>query len=416
MDILDILSLGEESPQSLPIAQEIYKLKYSDKFIWIDVSYRDPVYIKSEFINDPESIIFRKIGTAGRFLRLFGHLISKIGITESKNIIDDNVPIAETISLYCSETLKELQFSEMVYSDIFKDFEKPFKNLEYLSLWGHFEIVSSEKFNFGELFPAVKTLSLKDVKLDDKIGFVSKLQHLEHLSVTLKLNEHLDDTFGFLDDNDIMELIKMNPHIHHLTLSSCNRAMLQFVSENMPQLKTLELGEYDESNSDDQREINFNNLKSFKMLEFIKGDLLRNIQFENLEELEIRNEKSDKTWIDAVAQNFHLKKLHIKEPALNNEDLNELARIIAPRDITELTAKVNITLPSDTILRTIINFVNGQPQTLKYTWYVVQDSPSIMIVLDYLQQELGHSCEIENIYDRFVLTRKSMSKKNLPNN
>lgn len=356
LDFIDMLAAAEASQVLSYAAAEIYRRTFSKKSIQIITPYAEAhdIRIFSDLARVRNNI------TAARIVKHFGFLISHLEIKQysRNNRGGDKHIINDLINYYCCESLTQLSL-DINEEDFFEPMRKPFINVKRLSIEGDFKTLNSKFLSFSELFPAINILNLKSPTLFDASCIDSKFNQLQTLAVNM-----LDYNYpNYILETDIKKLILKNPQIRDLTLMYDSRSFLRFISENLPNLEVLKLAFYDESNSNDEEEIRFENVKIFIMENCLDISAPKNIVFENLEEFETGYySTAGHAWMELVANTNKLKKLRITGSALSRQELEIFVRI--PTNITWLSARLAPGIPNECI----INLVKNNQQLNHVHW------------------------------------------------
>lgn len=139
----------------------------------------------------------------------------------------------------------------------FNEFEKPFRNLEILSLTGRFNELAKIENSLSGMFPTLRHLIL-DVMSPNELNSIVRndvFPHLEYLKFIVRVP--LDSSESLL-----CELIKLYPQIRKVQLHHISPKILQFLANQMPNLEMMEviLRNYQEN-----YQIHFEHLKILKI-------------------------------------------------------------------------------------------------------------------------------------------------------
>lgn len=228
----DLLEKARLNEKSRLMAADVYKRKFSHKALHITAN--------SNSINENE-IVIEDLKVLSKMFKYFGHLITIVSIenngTVNKNfrkilkIINENCDGLKELKLSCIEPQTDSVlnlFSSKV--NIFEYIRKPFNNVESLRLDGSFFKLKNNKLAFNEMFPNLTKLELKYLQLDDENSLSVSFKYLNFLSLIVQ---------NLNDEENIEELILMNPQITTLGALGVSMKLLHFTSIHLPNLKSL---------------------------------------------------------------------------------------------------------------------------------------------------------------------------------
>jgi len=377
LNIDTILSLNNNDELYLRLAEDAFKRKYSQKVFKIV----DPVRMGFDDIQEVINVVYvRQYGEILRLLKYYGHLITKLSIVYSQYPQFGGVnmaPIIKYVNTYCNNNLIEFDLTiNSDYMEVFDKMTKPFKQVKKLSLCGKYNKMASSTLSFDDLFPALRSLSLKYIQVHDKSNFDYKFPHLKHLYVEIGQS----DKTRFTED-DVEKMIMTNSHIQSLKLGRCDMKMLKIVSEILLDLESLQLVSFINFHhfKNDER-IVFNNVKYFSVVGQFDG-ILEYVEFKNLTEFHIIGSPSYYgNWIDFIAKNPHLKILSVQKTHTTGSELKRL---------TELNlnlAEISLSLNHNVEYETIADFVRKNENITKIELTIQFSSQSIA---EALQKEFG---------------------------
>lgn len=235
--------------------------------------YKKP---KLHISNDEQNVfVFRRIflsdlDLALSMLQHFGSEILDLTITFDENRNGQLQQIMSHASEYC-ENLTKLNVRTIV-EDALIDIKSSFKNVVEVQFEGKLDKIGNDVLSSAEMFPKVQKLHLNDFELID--GANAHLPHLKLVYIKFS-NEYTPTT-----DETIETLIAANPQIHGLHLDGTKTSLVQFVSENLPNLELLHMKNF---LADYMYDIHFKSVKTFKIGKLIAGQLGQ-ITFDRLEE------------------------------------------------------------------------------------------------------------------------------------
>lgn len=256
LDLCDLILMADTNRQFYSLAVNVYIRKHFKN--WVNILNPDSTKTKKISKYDDHMNIYNS-DIALLFLKRFGHLISRLGITYTADYMS-RTEINRAINLYCSKTLIHLGIDMLrSFKDnhecFFKSMIKPFERLEVISINGRFKSLTSSNLSFAELFPAVRRLSLEYVLVLDKSSINCKMPNLEYLHMEISHYNLERPPQRFLE-NDVVQFLKHNSHITSLTLGYCSRPFIKVACDILSKLESLELSHYsDFYGRDDGRKI-----------------------------------------------------------------------------------------------------------------------------------------------------------------
>lgn len=382
LNIDTILSLNNNDELYLRLAEDAFKQKYSQKVFKIV----DPVRMGFDDIQEVLNVVYvEQYGEILRLLKYYGHLITKLSIVYSQYPQFGGVnmaPIIKYVNTYCNNNLIEFDITiNSDYMEVFDKMTKPFKQVKKLSICGKYNKMESSTLSFGELFPALRSLSLNYVQVHDKNNLDFKFPHLKHLYVEIGQS----DKTRFTED-DVEKMIMTNSNIKSLKLGRCDIDMLKIVSELLLDLESLQLVSFINYHhfKDDER-IVFKNVKYFSIVgEF--GVISEYVEFKNLTEFHMTGSPSSSgDWIDFIAKNPHLKILSVRKLHTTGFQLKRL---------TELNlnlAGISLSLNHNVEYETIADFVRKNENIKKID---LTQQFSLQSTAEALQKEFGKNWSV----------------------
>lgn len=249
------------------------KQRLANRSVILRKSYPDSDFAK--YNASSQYIEMSTWSTVTKFMRYFGHLVSKLEVFGDFSLPHQNVKqVHQLINLYCSEMLTSLTITNQS-DDVFADFTKPFPKVESVIL-NDVKRIQIVSFKFSEIFPSVRFLTLNS--FDSFILKDQKLPYLEYLAI-----ENRGDRSTFF----IKNIVKNNPTIRRLAITCVGPELLEFVAESLPNIEWLQLCSYSGNGRGDQSfYFYFENLKTLIVKNRISA-LPSNVMFRDLEEIEM---------------------------------------------------------------------------------------------------------------------------------
>lgn len=254
MSIFEVATMLDVNTNLKYVAEGVMRRKLTNKKVIFSSTYYNHTKHPNPSDYDYYSVIeFKHLPTIAKILRHFGHLISRLYISNHMSLPKMLAKrLYQLVNTHCADTLIELTVRNQ-NKEFFVELEKPFKNVERLAFEDYYYDLNKSKFRFGALFPNLKILNLK-------LAMIYKLNlSEEHVP-------HLEELIGSCEGNheilSLKQVLLKNPQIKRLKLSSLRSELLKFISDHMPNLDELDMG-HSNTNDIDQFSYSFNNLKKF---------------------------------------------------------------------------------------------------------------------------------------------------------
>lgn len=354
LDLPALANVAETNKDFSHLAAFVFQRRYSNKTIKIMGSFSIGSMKHIYYTNDTLEIQDNE--TVPKMLRHFGHLITSLKV-EFYFVFDSEIKnINRNINRYCSDSLVNLDVHSG-HEDFFDDMIKPFNAVQSVSVRGRFNSLGSKTLNLNELYPAMINLSLKNIKVFDFSWINLNFPHLKHLCVDVSQNTDPRMAANYLSEANVDQLIKNNQQIESIRLGSITQNLLKMVTEDLPNLKNLELESYDEWNSNfEHREIRFDNVKRFVM-ERGSHSVPETIAFSQLEEFQTDGFPNECTrWIELIENNKSLRKVYVLERYIKNSEFQRLAA--AKLHLIEISLRCAKDVEDNTIATFIENSKN----------------------------------------------------------
>lgn len=377
----ELLSLCEASDRFAALAQHIFADKYSDKTI--EISDALPT-VEDVFIDRRGVISIDDHELALRILEQFGHLIRKLAIRYSSENIHE---IIESISLHCADELTELEVDSF-HVNLFKEMKTPFKNVQILSIVGHFNSVDGTGLSFVELFPALTDLSLSYLEIVNQSSILVEIPTLRHIHI----NANQFSNPNYLSEAQFLDLLNKNLQISSLKLDYGTRDLLKKVNEIAPKIESLYLVNHNPSGDlDDDDSLTFEHVKNFTIAHSSES-ALPNVDFPNLVEFHtIDCEANANEWISLVRRSHFLEKLFVGSTNILNEEIDKLANISA--NLSEIYLETQAIIRDETIMK----LVRNSPKLIKmFMTFYVDNGYSYELVAQLIKNEFGHRFSVND--------------------
>lgn len=340
---------------------------------------------------DIDDVIYvQRTKSIHHFLKHFGQSISRLTLEHGSsqelllhsstfNVVST---INELINFHCSNSLVELKI-ENYYANFFEEMTRPFKYVENITITGWFEKLGTSTLTFDELFPAIKQLTLTNVKVISPKSIARRFPHLEYLQIEVS---------GSFLECDVEAVLQMNSQIRILNLDGISRHLLRVVSENLPKLDTLEfhpsVAGFTFDNSNKERTIVFN---SVRILSIFTPNIMNNIIFNNVVELHTMaismGAGNQISWMEFIEKNTDLKQLHLHKVCIDAEQLQEL--VSANLSLDKITLELCTGVDDEAMAGFVENSGNIQQFSIrKHPLIDAQETCQV------LQERLGNNVKI----------------------
>lgn len=353
LNLEELVSIAVTNKHFLGLAQLEFASKYSKKTIKIDDPY---INARLKFTYKENVIHIHDYMNVLNVLKYFGHLITKLEVRYSESHSFSPVDIQEIskmISLYCSDSLKHFTVDSF-QTQFFNNLKKPFTKVEEVSVRGWFYSLESYTLYFNELFPVMRRLTLKYIRILLTNSIEREFKQLEHISIDVSPgleSEHHKQI-------NIENVIKKNPQIRSFTLGSGHWQLLTTVNQILPNIENLELINHDQErrNSDGQQEILFRNVIDFAYMG--SQNLPKYLTFQKLSDFHLEAfPKRLNDMIEFVKRNQNLKKMFIDKGYFTEDEYNTLTT--THWDLNEISFSL-FDLSDQNILNLIRNNENMQ--------------------------------------------------------
>lgn len=399
----DLFRIAETNHHMETLAGIVFKKKHAGKI----VKFMDPFNpYTEEMLHDNDDLIYvQRVERMLSILKHFGHLILKLSFENNvvRKLSEDQLNsikmVNSLISSKCADTLMEFKTYDCL-DDVFHGLTKPFTKVENVTLDGEFKRLGNSDFNFTDLFPAVKRLSLSpyvsNISLMDW-----NLTQLKHLEVHFYRNHPLH-----FKEEDFEVIIKKNPQIQSLVLDTCGQQFLSAVNEFLPNLEYLELVDYNKFKDRTEPGIVFKNVKTLAKYGNL-DDLPSNLHFENLIELHVDSFQMVRCWwIDFAKSHSQLKKIDLKLGCIDTTGLSQFSAANLSLD------EVSLCFCTDVEDETIVSFVKDNEQIKKISFNKFYSNEPLTPIADAVAEQSGGKWAITTLNNLVILEQKEIDSEN----
>lgn len=325
LSVPDLISLAKATKKLSSVVEYELKQRFTKKRVYFPLPHR-----QSDFEEKIDSYMFGNLENFLMLLKDHCHTIHSLEVHTSnrQDLIENASTILEYIDENCSKSIVRLELSTHDITFL-PNFTKSFTKLETLSLKQFYEIdLSSQQINFNKIFPAIHTLKLIGVKLENTYNATLHIPHLMHLNIRVYSNQDANQS---TNETTTVTLFKENPQIRSLHLTYVTPKLLNIVTDELKNLETLQIWYYStkhcKSDDDDNYKSHFEHVKVFEIGE--SGVWPKGITFgDKLEEFKLAcsaNGVQLKS-IEFVSNVKSLKRFIVSGlSVLNNEQMQTLA-------------------------------------------------------------------------------------------
>lgn len=347
LDFNSLVNLAGANRASSYLTTDVYRRTFASKQIKIEGPFvdRETPAVES---NDLIRIYSFKVVT--RLVHNFGSYITKLIIDAVGMKKNQVLEVIALVNRHCDALieLKIVNLDEEVFPSAD---QQPFSSVKVFSLHSSLMNPVEQRLAMNKMFPKLENLTLQNMKIIDRQNILQTFPNLKHFSVSLM---HLE---GFVEQ-DLVQMISLNPQIYSLSISGVSMKLLMFLSEYSPNLRCLSL-HWILQNSPYQTHIQFKNVRQLDV-KASQDYFSRIVTFDGLEEfnLECFFYVGD-IWLSFIRRHASIKKLVISNGQLSENQLRDLIGNIP--NLVEAT----ITIARDVDLQLMIQFLNQNPKMQK---------------------------------------------------
>lgn len=328
LDLIDLFNASDLLAETMKAAELVYSKRYSNYLLNINGIRK---FTSIEF--EDSIITVSSVSTCLKFLRAFGDSIKKLQLEYLTNeqLAGKWMGVKKLIHEKCAKRLIELKLKNCE-DEMFAGVRNPLENVKSLRITcGHLgKCIALDKW-----FPAIEQLELKHRNGCLQIKYCYSGLCYSAMGV-------------FRKKFDIETMIKSAPQLHTLRLwGRIDASLLQFISENLPNLKELRLNDFQMVTKQKAVKKDIITFKSVEILHidfFILSPNDIPFEFERLKELRMVATELRLVWIHFALQQHQLEKLTIDtydKPEIDDDHLIEMAT--THTQLKELDVVANVT-------------------------------------------------------------------------
>lgn len=347
----DLYALTKTNKYYANFAGQIFGQRLAKANVIFNTLNRSELGITEKTSHDLRWIKIQNTKVAFDILKRFGRYIRflKIESSEQKHLERGPNEISEVYNLiqeHCSESLLSFHYKATKDDNFFEHVKRPFKSVQNVLLEYDVIGLGNDRLNFQQIFPALRSLHINMVKIDDASALTHHFPCLINVIVA-----SLD---AYVNHAIVPELVRKNPQILSITLDNIFENVLRDVATNLVNLEELTLCNILEDNLNTN--IHFEQVKIFRVCSPSEPSMPANIRFsdEQLEEFDANIDSHDHKYIDFIERNRNLKKIHLYgHYGLDRNDTERLAS--ANLSVLEMSLYCWIEVDVEILVRLIKN-------------------------------------------------------------
>ncbi|XP_055309459.1 uncharacterized protein LOC129573186 [Sitodiplosis mosellana] len=325
LELIDLFNVANVTADIKTAAKLVYSKRYSKHLLKIS-GMNKPLAID---LND-SIISISSVPICTTFLDAFGDSVKKLQLEyiTNKQLTDDWMGVRKLIHEKCAKHVIELKLVNCE-EEMFAGVQSAMENVKSLRIsCSHLgKCVELDKW-----FPVIEQLEL--MHNDGCVQIQSYFPYLCYLAMDMCLTTV-----------DIETMLKSAPQLHTLRLwGGIDASLLQFISENLPNLKDLRLNGFHLVTEQDEI-IRFKSIETLQIFTGFLGELPDDIpfEFERLKELRLVADSLGDDWIDFALRQTQLEKLQLDtfwKPEIVDGHLVELATTLTQLKEVDVVADV----------------------------------------------------------------------------
>lgn len=408
-DVATLISLYETNKKLSSLVDYVMQQKLAKKSVKIVT----PNTANSDQAEKDDSITIDNFVVASKMLKYFGKYIMRMEL-DFPTTDNQTEEIEELVNLHCSQTLFEL-IVRADNGDIFRSMTKPFQKVENILLKKHIKSLCNNVLNFNDLFPNLRSLNFVYVKVSDTRCIEQEFPHLEHLSIDVNQFE----TYEYFTVPVLERFMQKNTHLKSVSLQLVWPSVLKLVAENLPELESLEIVHYYETNETHEN-IQFEKVHTFKMKQS-SFSAPSNVTFDELKELIIDGCPTYcHRWLQFIEKHPKLQRLTVIDRDLSTSDIIILAN--SRFNVNEISFHSNGNIDGDDIAY-LIKQTNLQKITMKQSVLkkgkchdchgadnsLQDDQNSFKSIKNTLQHFLGYNWDVRENDEEIIIQKNQDS-------
>lgn len=274
----------------------------------------------NNFFPDEYCFLINNHGTALKFLRNFGDLVSKLNIIGYGITQDQINEIGNHINTHCSQSLTELTLEKIKENPI-AQWTNVFPKLESL----YFQKTKETKqLRIHTIFPNLKRF---EIERDQRSSFAFLGHNFPQL-------EHFKLDAGLMTENPHLKgALLLNPQLKSFhTDSRFDTKFIQFINKHLPHLLSLGIEYTSFGDSEVDETVHFEHVRDFTLNVFNmppnKIFILRLFGFKQLETIELNCRILNEKLMEFIKQQKQLKTMKLVGPNPTYDDLVDLIQAL----------------------------------------------------------------------------------------
>lgn len=402
----DLVSFAGISEYYLSLAQNVFKRRYSDRLFEVSPGKELP----EMDLKDVDNMIYlQELNTVQNVLEKFGKFIRKLQVhygnmrfgyaVDHRRTMD---AVNRLVNLHCANTVTHL----IVHDNgdhFFKLMENPFTRVEYLAVFGHHNNPNGVNITFGDMFPALRNLSLPATLIDQSDSIDRHFEHLVELNASFYEYSQTHGHHHVIPENVIKSILIKNPQIRSLKVRELSATLLEVANDVLPKLEHLCIAQstlFDEIFRTKSKII-IKSVKNLKLL-YAVSQMPSNIEFKNLEELHVTIDSGSDSgwWIDFIAKNPQLTKFGINNGCVDDTALLRFASVNS--NLTDYS----MALCANVQHLTVVHFVKNNWNVDKFHFTRNEHTDDVLLrTAEALQNQTTHFRTVTHTPDDIVLEK-----------
>lgn len=349
LNLSGLISIADINQEFHLLAVGIYRRKFARKAIYIGKPTEYLSNLQWSIKELDNAIEINSQHTSIKLLEYFGHLISKLSIYHDDRTSSNTEMIVALASRNCIK-LTTFEVDINYICTLFDHVEKPFANVENVTIKCGICNLASKTLTLNEIFPSMRHMSLNVIRLRDPKSIELNYQNLTQLSIS----------YIFYQQNYVLnveKMLRLNPQISSLKLFDSMFKFLKFASENLPNLAHLDIGHIQRSVGDG--DIHFGNVLSLTLRSGI-GNFAQVATFDRLHEITIDYARHLPEWTDLMKGHSTVQKLIVLDGNLSDTDI-----LLLEENLPNLV-EASFALPPATTEQLVLHILRGFPKLKRF--------------------------------------------------
>lgn len=306
LNFTDLLNVANATQKMCKAAGEIYAKKYANKLVKYNGNAINTKGLEIDVTDD--TIEINEARSCLKMLRAFGAIFTRLKLNFLGIGPRRSTAISRIMNECCANTLIDLDWHNCP-KDSMKYATKKFQKLENLCVVsGNFGV---EMCQITYFFPNLHRLEITDVEVADRNCIERTFHGLLHMKLSIESRKGVD----FLKRN-IKTAMNLNPQLTSFSIGyGCDVKLLEYMNDQLPKLKTLEIQKPRKKFYDDKEEkVHFKLVRNLRLDASDSKESFTNIPFtfRCLKRFQLNASFLHRNkWIDFAVQNQKLVELKL---------------------------------------------------------------------------------------------------------